>query len=125
MLHRRFLVSRLRVGGRSLPLMHGDLLVAARAETGRLDWEAIVSTLEIEEVPPSRHHLELDCVVGVAHGPGPDLEAGDDASGAVELETVQLETFRGDAFLVRAVDRALVFRGDSPLEGVDLSSLRG
>ncbi|HKY13600.1 MAG TPA: hypothetical protein VJM33_01655 [Microthrixaceae bacterium] len=114
MLHRRYLVSRLRVGGRSLALVHGDLLVAARAETGRLDWEAIVSTVELEEVSQSRHRLELDCVI--------ETDETLPTKGAVPGH---LDTFRGDAFLVRAVDRALVFRGDGPLEGVDLASLRG
>ena len=50
----------------------------------------------------------MDCVTG----------ADDDGAPLVE----QLS---GPAFLVRHVDRALVFRGDGPLDGVDVSSLHG
>ncbi len=108
MLHRRYLIHRLDVSGQSVPLRHGDLVVAARAESGQLDWEVVANAMSDTTVARRTHELRMDCVTG----------ADDDGAPVVE----QLS---GPAFLVRNVDRALVFRGDGPLDGVDVSSLHG
>jgi hypothetical protein len=108
MLHRRYVIHRLEVGGRSIPLRHGDVVVAARAESGQLDWEVVAHALSHTTVPRQTHVLVMECLrVGT-----------DDAE-------LTVEHLSGTAFLVRNVDRALVFRGDGPLDGVDLSSLLG
>jgi hypothetical protein len=49
----------------------------------------------------------------------------DCVTGATDDGTPVVEELRGTAFLVRNVERALVFRGDGPLDGVDVSSLLG
>lgn len=108
MLHRRYLISRFEVGGRDVPLRHGDVVVAARAESAQLDWEVIAHALSETAVARTTHDLTMDCVTGF------------DSDG-----TATVERLSGPAFLVRNVDRALVFRGAGPLEGVDLSSLHG
>ena len=109
MLHRRYVVERLTIGDLDVPLRHADVVVAARAESGRLDWEVVAHTVVPTEVARQLHDLTLSCVVGA-----------DESDGRLELAT-----FRGPAFLVRAVERALVFRGDGPLQGVDLTGLSG
>jgi hypothetical protein len=106
MLHRRYVLADLHVGDRRLTLRHGDVVIAARAESGSLDWEVVVHTLEPVDVARQVHELTLSCIVG----------ADDDGS-------LLTETLTGPAFLVRAVDRALVFRGDGPLDGIDLAEL--
>ncbi len=108
MLHRRYVLSDLSIGDRRVALRHGDVVIAARAETGSLDWEVLVHTLDPIEVERQVHDLTLGCIVG----------ADDDG-------TLLIETLTGPAFLVRSVERALVFRGDGPLDGIDLTALQG
>ena len=109
MLHRRFVIARLSIGDRDVPLRHGDVVVAARAETGVLDWEVVVHTMETTTVARQLHELTMSCVVDTRESDG----------------TLELATLSGPAFLVRSVERALVFRGDGPLQGIDLTGLTG
>lgn len=106
MLHARLAISRLRVDDHPLPLRHGDVVVAARAESGQLDWEAIVSTIEVHDLARSVHHLELICLPTATPEP-------------------RTRGLSGSAFLVRSVETTLVFRGDSVLEGFDVGWLKG
>ena len=108
MLHRRYLIRRLGVGGRTIPLRHGDLVVAARAESGQLDWEVVAYAMSDTVVARRTHELGMECVIGTAEDGAP-----------------MVGQLTGTAFLVRNVQRALVFRGDGPLTGVDVSSLFG
>jgi len=106
MLHRRYVLSELAIGDRRVTLRHGDVVIAARAESGDLDWEVLVHTIEPVDVARKVHLLTLSCIVG-----------------ANEDGALQTETMSGPAFLVRAVEHALVFRGDGPLDGIDLTGL--
>jgi hypothetical protein len=108
MLHRRYLILRLDVGGQTVPLRHADLVVAARAESGQLDWEVVAHATDEMSVARKTHELRMDCVTGET----------DDGEPVVDR-------LSGPAFLVRNVERALVFRGDGPLDGVDVASLLG
>lgn len=104
MLHARFIIERLAVDGTDLPLRHGGLVVAARAESPQLDWEVVSRTLGPAALARGRHHLSMRCLDG-------DPESR--------------RILEGPAFLVRRVGDTLVFRGTGTLEGVDVAELSG
>lgn len=102
MLHSRFVIADLSVGGVRIGIRHGGLLVATRDESAQADWEVVIRAVGDASVPLGTHQLQLDCITG----------ADDDGS----LTTT---TFRGPALLVRTVGEALVFRGVGPLDGFE------
>ena len=103
----QLIVERIAVGGADIPLRHGTLVVAARAESARLDWEVVVHSLRPAVVAQEAHQLHMRCL-GPTDG---------DELGAITLE--------GPAFLVRSVGQTHVFRGDGPLDGFDIGLLSG
>jgi hypothetical protein len=106
MLHATLHLAKLDADGVTIPLRHADLLVVARAESAELDWEVVAHSIDQHAVAPGHHDLAMTCI----------HPAGDGGS----LEIVDLH---GSAFLVRAVENALVFRGAGPIEGFDLELL--
>ena len=108
MLHATFTLARLAIGDRELPLVHADVVVVARAESSQLDWEIVARTVAVQAVAPTTHHLRLRAITGA------------DALGALEMTDLD-----GSAFLVRAVEDSLVFRGTGTLGGIDIGDLRG
>lgn len=108
MLHATFTLARLAIGDRELPLVHADVVVVARAESSQLDWEIVARTVAVEDVAPTTHDLRLRAITGT------------DALGALEMTDLS-----GTAFLVRAVEESLVFRGAGALGGFDIGDLRG
>jgi hypothetical protein len=84
------------------------LTVVARAESPSLDWEVVAHTVEREPVANAAHPLTMLAITGAS----PD--------GLLDVERLD-----GEGILVRAVDSALVFRGNGPLEGFDVTALRG
>lgn len=113
-LHASLVVERLAVGGRDLVLDHATVMVVARAESAELDWEVIAHTRQAEPVARGTHELRLRCVTAelVTH----------DGTDDVRLVAHDLS---GTAFLVRTVQRTLVFRGSGTLAGFDVGLLRG
>ena len=108
MLHGTFTLARLAIGDRVLPLVHGDVVVVARAESSQLDWEIIAKTVEVEPVAQRTHDLQIRAITG-----------------ADELGTLEMADLTGSAFLVRAIEDSLVFRGTGHLAGFDIGNLRG
>ena len=80
MLHRRYVLADLHIGDRRVTLRHGDVVIAARAETGALDWEVLAHTVEPVEVARQVHDLTLSCIVG-ADDDGALLHRDDDRPG--------------------------------------------
>lgn len=92
--HRRYYIQTLTTSGRVVPSTGGDLVVAAKDQTGDLDWELIHRSSE-------RHPIKQEPYDLVMSGPE--------------------GTFSGPAILVRSDGRSHVFRGVGVLEGFDPS----
>ena len=123
MLHASLVVDRLVVGGRELAVDHATVVVVARAESAELDWEVVAHTSQVEPLARGPRQLRLSSV-GTEAG---EVDARGEASDLDEVRLVRLvaRDLQGPAFLVRAVERAVVFRGTGPLDGFDLGRLRG
>ena len=106
MLHTSLTIERLVLESRDLPLRHATLMVVARAETPELDWEVVAHTIEPEPVAAGIYNLTLRCLDGLD-------DTGD----------LAFRQLAGSAFLVRSVERALVFRGSGMLDGFERSLL--
>lgn len=106
MRHAQLHVATITLGPRPLPLRHGTLQVVDRGDDvetgGRLDWELVLHTIDVEPVAPGVHPLSFDLI------------SGTDRSGRLSTSPIS-----GTAVLVRAVEHALVFRGGSELDGFD------
>lgn len=106
MRHAQLHVATISLGPRSLPLRHGTLQVVDRSDdgesSGRLDWELVLHTIEVEPVGHGAHPLTFEVISGA-----------DDDGRLVTAPVV------GTALLVRAVEHVLVFRGGSDLDGFD------
>jgi hypothetical protein len=107
MLHSRFVIADLLVGGARIDIRHGGLIVATRAESSQLDWEVVIQSIGDASVKPGKHRLQLGCIRGA-----------DDDDGRLTTTT-----FSGIALLVRTVGEALVFRGAGPLDGFENAML--
>lgn len=105
MRHVSRVVERLRVDDRDLTLLDGSIVVVAR-DGGTTDWEVVVRTRDLEPVSRARHHIAVRVLDGIT----------DDG-------TLTFRELSGPAVFVRAVDRALVFRGDGALSGFDPDEL--
>jgi len=90
MRHRRYYIQTLSTSGRVVPSTGGDLVVAAKEQTGDLDWELIHRSSERYVIKQEPYDLEM---------------AGPEGS------------FSGPAILVRSDGRSHVFRGVGKLEG--------
>jgi hypothetical protein len=96
MRHRRYFIESLWTSGLSMPSTGGDLIIAAKEQTGDLDWELIHRSSE--RVDLRTEPYDLDMV-------GPEGR------------------FAGPAILVRSDGRSHVFRGVGTLEGFDTAEL--
>ena len=94
--HRRFYIQTLSTSGRAVPSTGGDLVVAAKTQTGDLDWELIHRSSERCVIRQEPYDLEMS---------GPE------------------GTFSGPAILVRSDGRSHVFRGVGVLQGFDPADL--
>jgi len=108
MLHARFVIAGIAIGGEPTGIRHGGLVVVARAESAQMDWEVVIHTLDEPSVAIGTHQLDLDCVTGA------------DVDGMVEIDR-----FTGPAVLVRTAGDAVVFRGTGPIDGIEIGMLRG
>jgi len=104
----QLVIERILVGEVDVPLRHGTLVVAARVESARLDWEVVVHSLQPVAIAQEAHRLQLRCLVGHDRNGKPTM---------IELS--------GPAFLVRSVGETHVFRGDGALDGFDIGLLAG
>lgn len=105
MRHVQLVVANAAIEKRPLPLRHGTVQIVERsggAADGSIDWEVVLHTIDPEPVANASHRLHLDLITGV------------DGDGRLTTATLS-----GDAVLVRAVELALVFRGNGPLDGFD------
>ncbi len=89
--HRRYYIESLRTSGRVMPSRGGDLIVAAKEQTGDIDWELIQRSSKRWPMKQEPYDLEMS---------GPE------------------GSFSGPAILVRSDGRSHVFRGVGVLEGV-------
>jgi len=106
MLHSRFVIADVAVGGSRIGIRHGGLIVATRAGSAQLDWEVVIQSIGDASVTLGTHELHLDCITG----------ANDDGH-------LTMTRFSGPALLVRTVGEALVFRGAGPLDGFETGML--
>lgn len=90
--HRRYYIERLRTSGRLVPSVGGDLVVAAKDQTGDIDWELVHRSSRRHPLKQEPYDLEME---------GPDGR------------------FCGPAILVRSDGRSHVFRGVGRLDGFD------
>jgi predicted HAD superfamily phosphohydrolase len=100
--HARLLVHRCVVDDVEVPVRLATLVVVRREGQDALDWEVVAETVDDTAPRLGRNELALTVVTGV------------DAGGAVELAEV-----RGEAQVVRFVERSVVWRGDAPLLGFE------
>lgn len=100
--HARLLVHRCLVDDVEVRVRLATLVVVRREGQDALDWEVVAET--VDDIAPElgRNDLGLTVVTGV------------DAQGAVELAEL-----RGEAQVVRFVERSVVWRGDGPLLGFE------
>lgn len=96
MRHRRYYIETLITSGQPVPSTGGDLIVAAKDQTGDLDWELIHRSSEPYVIRQNPYDLEMS---------GPE------------------GTFCGPAILVRSDGRTHVFRGVGQLDGFDPAQL--
>jgi hypothetical protein len=94
MRHRRYYIQTLSTSGRAVPSTGGDLVVAAKEQTGDIDWELIHRSSERYVIKQEPYDLEMV---------GPD------------------GTFSGPAILVRSDGRSHVFRGVGKLDGFSVA----
>ena len=102
MRHARLVVHRLLVEGVEVPVRFATLMVVAREESDRPDWEVVAESTTEVSFDLRRHGLAITAVTGA------------DDDGRLELSELA-----GDGAVVRFVDNTVVFRGDGPLDGLD------
>lgn len=90
--HRRYYIESLRTSGRLVPSLGGDLVVAAKEQTGDIDWELIHRSSRRHLLKQEPYDLEMEGPAG---------------------------RFCGPAILVRSDGRSHVFRGVGRLDGFD------
>lgn len=90
--HRRYYIESLWTSGRLVPSSGGDLVVAAKEQTGDLDWELIHRSSRLHRLKQEPYDLEMKGPEGL---------------------------FTGPAILVRSDGRSHVFRGVGRLDGFD------
>ena len=96
------LVHRCAVDGSEVRVRLATLVVVRRESQDALDWEVVAETVDDTRVELGRNELALTVVSGA------------DGHGDVELADL-----RGEAQVVRFLDRSVVWRGDGPLLGFD------